>query len=207
MKCTFYPCFDITCGKVGTREEARWACGGCEGFGGADKKMKVLEKFFLKTADNKKFKDSNAEDAQEATNILKTRRGLGKAFFVLNAEEKKEAFDIEKKPHLSNVGVLSCLMRDVTIAFSHNSEFRPPPLPEVLLAASGQIVGEQTNTGKVFYRGTHEDEIVLPPIPFPEIKGKNVCSSSPSPALDAWLREKMNVKEGDATLLLGFDTE
>ncbi|MFZ3076824.1 MAG: hypothetical protein WA139_00015 [Candidatus Aenigmatarchaeota archaeon] len=205
MKCALYPCFDITCGKVGTREEARWACCDCEGFGAADKKMKVSEKFLLKTAANKKFKDSNAEEAQAAINILKTCRGLGKDFLVLNAEEKKEAFETEKESRLSNIGVLSCLMRDVTIAFSHDSGFRPPPLPEVLLAACGQIVGEQTTGGKVFYRNAQEDEIVLPPIPFPEIKGKNVCSSSPSPALDAWLREKMDVKEGDATLLLGFD--
>jgi len=48
---------------------------------------------------------------------------------------------------------------------------------------------------------------VLPPIPFPEIKGKNVCSGSPSPELDKPLREKMEVKEGNATLLLGFDLE
>ncbi|TRZ55169.1 hypothetical protein D4Q76_01035 [archaeon] len=207
MKCALYPCFDITCGKVGTREEARWACGGCEGFGCAGKKMKVAEKFLLKTADKKKFRDSNAEEAQAAINILKKSCGLGKGFLALTAEKKKEAFEIEKKTKMSNVGVLSCLMRGVTIAFSHNSGFRAPPLPEVLLAENGRIVGEQANAGKVFYCGAHEDELVLPPIPFPEISGKNACSGSPSPALDAWLRKKMNVKEGDATLLLGFDLE
>ena len=207
MKCALYPCFDITCGKVGTRKEARWSCRGCKGFGGADKKMKVVEKFFLKTAGDKKFKSSGAKEAQAAINILKTSSGLGKSFLVLTAEKKKAAFVIEKKARLSNVGVLSCLMRDVTIGFSHNSEFRSPLLPEVLLAEKGQIVGEQTNYGKVFYWKARADEIVLPPIPFPEVKGKNVCSSSPSPTLDAWLREKMDVKEGDATLLMGFDLE
>lgn len=205
MKCALYPCFDITCGKVGTRKEARWICCGCEGFGCADKKTKVLEKFLLKTAANKKFKDSNMEEAHAAVDILKSCSGLGKDFLVLTAEKKKEFFDIEKKSRLSNVGVLSCLMRDVTIGLLHNSEFRAPPLPEVLLAEKGQIVGEQTNAGKVFYRGAQEDEILLPPLPFQEICGKNVCSGSPSPALDAWLRNKMIVKKGDATLLLGFD--
>jgi len=207
MKCALYPCFDITCGKVGTREEARWACGGCEGFGDADKKMKVIEKFLMKTAGDKKFKDSNVEEAQAATNILKKIGSLGKDFLALTAEEKKDAFETEKKSRLSNIGVISCLMRDVTIAFSHNCGFRPPPLPQVLLAENGRIVGEQTNAGKVFYRGSHADEIVLPPIPFPEIRGKNVCSGSPSPVLDGWLRGMMKVEEGNATLLLGFDLE
>lgn len=175
MKCALYPCFDITCGKVGTRKEARWVCCGCEGFGGAGKKMKVAEKFFLKTAGNKNFRDSGKEAARAAISILKMSRGLGKKFLVLTAEKKKEAFDMEKKSCLSNIGALSCLLRDVTIGLSHNSGFRPPPLPEVLLAENGQIVGEQTNEGKVFYRGAQADEIVLPPVTFPEIKGKNVC--------------------------------
>ncbi len=91
---------------------------------------------------------------------------------VLSAAQKRAAFEIEKdiaKSGLSNIGVLSCLLRNITLAFSHNSGFRPPP------------------------------------IPFPEICGKNVCSSSPSPALDDWLRRMVKVEEGDATLLLGFD--
>lgn len=207
MKCALYPCFDISCGKVGTRKEARWSCGCCEGFGGAGKKAKVLEKFSLKTAADKKFRDSNKEEAQDAINILKSCRGLGKGFLVLTAEKKKEASETEKKSRLSNIGVLSCLMRDVTIALSHDSRFRPPPLPEVLLAESGRIVGEQANSRNGFYGKKKADEIVLPPLPFPEIRERNVCSGSPSPALDAWLRKKINVKEGDATLLLGFDVE
>lgn len=97
------------------------------------------------------------------------------------------------------------MIRDIVIAFSHDSIFRPPPLPEVLLANKGKIIGEQTNGGNIFYAGSNADEIVLPSIPFPEISGKYVCSGSPSFGLDKWLRKKMRVNEGAATLLLGFD--
>lgn len=208
MKCALYPCFDITCGKIEREEEAVWVCCGCKEFGGdAGKKMKIIDKFFLKAAGRRKFADPDAEKARSAINTLKNLGGLGNDFVVLTASKKKEAFEIESRSGLSNIGVFSCLSRNVAIGFSHSSAFRPPPLLEVLLAESGQIIGEQTNAGKKFYMKGGAEEIVLPPVPFPEIKGKNVCSSSPSPALDAWLRKKINVKEGDATLLLGFDVE
>jgi len=205
MSCTLYPCFDTTSGKIEKGKEVKWVCGACEGFGGADKKMKVVEKFFLKTSGNKKFRNSNVEDVQFAINALKNIDGLGKDFLVLNASDKKKAFEIESKSALSNIGVLSCLMRDVTIVFSHNRGFRAPPLPEVLLAGNGMIIGEQTDDGNKIYSYSQADELVLPPIPFPEIVGKNVCSSSPSQELDKWVREKIDVNDGDATLLLGFD--
>jgi hypothetical protein len=139
--------------------------------------------------------------------MLKSLDGLGKYFFVLDASDKMKAFEIETADNMkiSNIGVLSCLMRDVAIAFSHNGRFRSPPLPEVLIAGKGRIIGEQTSTGNIFYIKENPDEIVLPAMPFPEIGGKNVCSGSPSSALDLWLRGKMRVGAGDATLLLGFD--
>lgn len=208
MKCALYPCFDITRGKVErgkADKNVKWACIGCEGFGGEDKKMKVIEKFLLKTAGDKNFKDSDKEGAQAAIKILKTFAGLGKDFLILTGADKREMFGIEKRSGLSNIGVFSGLMRDVAIALSHNGGFRPPSLPEILLAGNGQIIGEQTGCGKKNYNKKQADELVLPPIPFPEIGGKNVCSGSPSPELDRRLREKMEVKDGDATLLLGFD--
>ncbi len=206
MSCHLYPCFDITSGKIEKGKEVKWVCGACEGFGCADKKMKVIEKFSLKTKMNvTEFKEPNMGKARAAVKTLKALDGLGKAFLVMTASDKKKVFEIESSSALSNVGVLSCLMRDITIVFSHNSRFRAPPLPEVLLAGNGMIIGEQTNVENKNYSDVRTDELVLPPIPFPEIIGENVCSSSPSQELDKWVREKIDVNDGDATLLLGFD--
>ncbi len=211
MECALYPCFDTVSGKTAREEKVRWVCGSCEKRGAQAKMKTIMEKFFGKTKITcTEFQDSPAKESAAAIGQLKSLDGLGKDFLVLNALDKKESFEIERMHNntkTSNIGALSCLMRDITIAFSHNSRFRPPPLPEVLLASKGSIVGEQNNNGRNFYAGGSADEFVLPPIPFPEIKGKNVCSGSPSPELDKQLREKMEVKEGDATLLLGFDLE
>ncbi len=211
MKCIIYPCFDITSGNIDRDKKSKkicWVCGGGKGCGRASSKQPaaIIEKFSEKaSADKIKFKDSDEEGAQDAIKKLKAVRGLGSGAAALNCTDKKSAFEIEAKSGLSNIGVLSCLSRDVVIAFSHSSCFRPPPMPEVLLACKGKIIGEQTDAGKKLYTNAQADEIVLPPIPFPEIKGKNVCSGSPSPALDAWLRKRIRVEKGDATLLLGFD--
>ncbi len=210
MKCIIYPCFDITCGRIerDKKGKIRWFCGGFSGCGRAGSKqpITVVEKFSEKARTDKiKFSDSDNEGAQAAIKKMRAFSGLGSEFAALGGADKKTAFEIEAKSGFSNIGILSCLLRDVVIAFSHGSGFRPPSLPEVLLACKGKIIGEQTNAGKILYEKAEADEIVLPPIPFPEITGKNVCSGSPAPALDAWLRKKISVKEGDATLLLGFD--
>ncbi len=212
MTCGLYPCFDITCGKTEKGKEVKWVCGRCKNKADNEntsgKNMRIIEKFFTKTKANEiKFRDTDIGKAIAAIKTLKTLDGLGKEFLVLAAEDKKAAFDIETKLALSNIVVFSCLVRDVTIAFSHDSRFRPPPLPEVLTASKGMITGEQTNSGNMKYSEEIADEIVLPPVPFPEISGKNVCSSSPSQELDKWIRSKINVKDGDATLFLGFDLE
>lgn len=210
MKCALYPCFDITAGKLERKENAEWRCGKCERreTTKTHRTQSILEKFSEKTGVAKKiFRQSDRKAAFSAIRKLRKLEGLEKGFAVLSGAEKQAALEIEKKTRLSNIGVFSCLLRDVTVAFSHNSKFRPPGLPEVLLAGNGEIIGEQNNAGIRLYLKKRHDETVLPAIPFPEISGKNVCSGSPSPALDKRLREKMRVKEGDATLLLGFDLQ
>ncbi len=209
MECSLYPCFDITSGKIkrGKNGRAEWVCGVCVRPGAnISNTSRIVEKFLEKTGIDKiKFEDPDMKEAQKIIEKMKTLEGLGKYFFALSASEKQSAFNIERKSLPSNIGVLSCLLRDITVAFSHGSAFRPPPLPEVLLARKGKIIGEQSDSGKIFYEEASHDEALLPSNPFPEIKGKNICSGSPSPSLDRWLREKMKVSGGDATLLLGVD--
>lgn len=86
----------------------------------------------------------------------------------------------------NNFGVKECVMRDFTIALTHDSTFREP---------AGEIVID-TETG-----------LVLPAVPFPEVSGKDVVSSSPSEivhkAIVTELELSLNPEE--ATLLIGFN--
>jgi hypothetical protein len=91
---------------------------------------------------------------------------------------------IRKSEEKNNLGVFEALSREHVIAFTHDSGFRTPVKPIVV-----------KKNGKIFFPG----------VPFPEIKAKNVVSSSPGYRVDAFLRQKMKAKSGDATLIIGFD--
>ena len=146
--------------------------------------------------------------AEKAIEILKQLRGLGKDFAVLSAKDKKALEKMPEKKGVVNKGVVETLSRDITIAFSHNEQFRPPPCAIVLLLRKGKIVGDVTPTGKRFYGLAHDfDTYILPPIPFQELDGifEDVVSSSPGEAADKFLRNIINVEENDATLLVGFN--
>ncbi|MBU4245751.1 MAG: hypothetical protein ABIF85_00155 [Nanoarchaeota archaeon] len=166
-------------------------------------------------------------DAEKAIKILKRLKGLGKEFVVLSDSDKKAIAQMpEEKNHfvslrslkaflfsskiknVINRGVIEVLSREITIAFSHNEKFRPPPCAIVQLFCKGKIVGEMNDSEKKFYNGTKDvDNYILPPVPFPELDGafSNVCSASPGYVADAFLRTRIKVAESDATLFVGFN--
>lgn len=147
-------------------------------------------------------------DAKKAIKLLKSLDGLGKDFIALSESEKKAIAQMPEGKNVINSGVSEALSRNITIAFSHNEKFRPPPCAIVLLSCKGEIVGEMADSGKKFYNGAKEfDSCILPAVPFPELDCAfdKVCSASPGYGADRFLRTLIKVKEGDATLLVGFN--
>ncbi|MBI2109577.1 hypothetical protein HYT58_00190 [Candidatus Woesearchaeota archaeon] len=104
-------------------------------------------------------------------------------FKVIREEDKNLIRDAED---INNLGVRDCLNRRYTILLTHDSTFREP---------TGKIVEE--NNGQA----------VFPAVSFPEVRAKDVVSSSPSDKVHKILVEKFNIKlnEGEATLLIGFN--
>ena len=99
-------------------------------------------------------------------------------------EEHKEF--IKKFEDKRNHGVMEALNRDFTLLLAHDETFREPESEIVTLK---------------------DNEILFPPVPFSEIKAKNVISSSPSKKVHDLLKQKLNlhIDENHATLLVGFD--
>lgn len=106
----------------------------------------------------------------------------GLANIRLLSEEEKRI--IAKLEDAENHGVHTCLAKKITLALTHNSQFRDPPLPIVLKEG---------------------DHYIFPPIPFPELH--NAFSSSPSKKVHDFLVKKLSLHAGeeDATLLIGFE--
>ncbi len=100
---------------------------------------------------------------------------------LLSEEEKQIIAELED---VENHGVHRCIAKQITLALTHNSQFRDPPFPIVLKEGNRYI---------------------FPPVPFPELR--NALSSSPSKKVHDFLIKKMNVDVGneDATLLIGVD--
>ena len=99
---------------------------------------------------------------------------------LLKKEDKQNIIELEDK---NNIGVIECIKRNHTLILTHDERFREP---------TGEIV---------------INKVTFPPIPFPEIKAKNVVSSSPSENVHNLLVKKYTLKiiNNDATLLIGFD--
>ncbi|MBD3248835.1 hypothetical protein GF336_02205 [Candidatus Woesearchaeota archaeon] len=111
---------------------------------------------------------------------LKSLEGLNEDFLILSEEEKNTIMGLEEE---NNIGVKEALSRSITIAFSHNSDFREPAEPIVA------VKGKKT---------------VFPAVKFPEIEDS--VSASPGWDADAFLRKRLKkLKDDDATLLLGLD--
>ena len=120
---------------------------------------------------------------QKTKTIMETLRGLsGLAnVFLLTEEEKDIIRALELK---ENLGVHECLKRPYSIIFTHDASFRGP---------MGQIVKAE---GK---------NVTFPPVPFPEVSGAEVVSSSPSEKVHQWLVERFRLRlKDEATLLVGF---
>jgi len=102
---------------------------------------------------------------------------------ILNDDDKKQILELEDE---NNIGVFACLSKKVMLALSHDSTFRQPAGSLVMLTPQG---------------------IILPALPFPEIKEANAVSSSPSRKVHDYLisRHGMKVAADHATLLIGFD--
>lgn len=119
--------------------------------------------------------------AEAELNNLKKVKGLSN-FIILDENDRSFIMKNEEK---RNIGVFEALKRKYLIAFAHDSSFRWP---------ASEIVVEK------------DGKKVFPGVPFPEVKAENVVSCSPGYKVDAYLRKKMkNVKEDDASLLVGFD--
>ncbi len=150
----------------------------------------------------------NKEIIEKVIEKLRTVKGLGNQFYILSEEDRRNLLAIEKNQDVFNAGMLSVLSRACAIAFSHNTEFRKPEFPIVLLVNNGNIVGEVTDSGNKFYERVESWKYILPALPFPEaeIDGiVNVVSASPNIEGHEYLKQKIKIKGSDASLVLGFD--
>lgn len=102
-------------------------------------------------------------------------------FYILDSQDTDF---IKLNEDKNNLGVLEAVSRKHVIAVVHDSTWRKP---------AGKIVSEE------------KGKLVFPPVPFPEIKEKNVVSSSPGIKVHDYLKKKMNIVGNDATLLIGWD--
>ncbi len=131
------------------------------------------------------FLKINMNEQEKAIKVLSAIKGLSN-FKALENADKAELAKLEDK---NNLGVLSCLKKDIVLAVTHNSEFREPA-SEITKKANGKTI--------------------FPPVPFPELedgKRRNIVSSSPSEKAHKYLVKKhgLQVTDEDATLLIGFD--
>ena len=102
---------------------------------------------------------------------------------LLESVHKEDIQKIEKE---NNLGVLECLRKKNIVIAVHDSSFRDPLGPLVIFNGKG---------------------FVLPPLPFPELRGVNVMSGSPSKDVHDFLMKKYSLKDHPefATILIGFD--
>ena len=115
-------------------------------------------------------------------NSLRDVKGLN--FLTFLCEEQKNFIRIFEETN--NKGVLEALKREYVVLLSHDSSFRYPA-EEIVIRTDG--------------------EVIFPPVPFPEIKAKNVVSSSPSRMVHNGLLAQLNLSLNpeEATLIIGFD--
>lgn len=113
---------------------------------------------------------------------LKRVKGLDNLFLISDSE-KERLLKIESS---NNKGVDACLKREFTLMVTHDSSFRGP-------------------TEKIVTKD--DGKIIFPPVSFPEVKARNVVSSSPSSKVHKFLVRRFNLKlkDEEATLLIGFD--
>ena len=118
----------------------------------------------------------------EIIKVLENTKGLGNVR-LLYQKQKQLLLKMEDR---NNHGVMECLKREFTIALTHDSTFREP---------AGKIVLNK------------DGKVILPAVPFPEVKAKDVVSSSPSTIVhDVIVKElKLNLNDEEATLLIGFN--
>ncbi len=141
--------------------------------------------------------------------ILENLRGLNRIRLL----EEEELTKIRAMELPENTGVSEALSREFTLVAVHDSSFRKPPAPTVLLESEGKIIGkENVMTGKFeLEAGATEAEgtYLFPPVPFPELEGaaQNVVSASPSKEVHEYLMGLLWLGENPelATLLIGFD--
>ena len=115
---------------------------------------------------------------------LKKIEGLDN-FFLISEKDKSAIGKVERG---NNLGVFETLGRDFVLVMTHDSNFREP---------AGSIVLET------------ENGFVFPGVPFPELKAKDVVSSSPSEAVHDFLVKRFGLKieNNEATLLVGFNLD
>ena len=121
-------------------------------------------------------------DLKKIIQTLEKTKGLYECH-LLEDSDKDIIQTLEEK---RNQRVLECIKRKYTLMILHDASFRPPITPIV------------TKQGK---------ELQFPGIAFPEVKAKNVISSSPGMRVHKFLIERfhLEVSQEDASLLIGFD--
>ncbi|GAB0174986.1 MAG: hypothetical protein HHAS10_08650 [Candidatus Altimarinota bacterium] len=125
---------------------------------------------------------SQSMDINRAISTLQTIEGITEVI-ELSDEARKY---IRNHEEIRNTGVLETISRDHVVVFLHNSHFRNPVEPIVTK--------------------NNSEEIYFPGIPFPEIQGKRVVSSSPGKKVHEYLLNFFPYHQtDDATVLVGWD--
>ena len=118
---------------------------------------------------------------EEHISYLKTVRGIVDAR-PIEGTQRNVLSNLENE---NNVGVLECLRRTHILVIVHDATFRDP---------HGSLAVVK------------EGQLLFPGLPFPEVKGKNVISASPSKDAHDFLRREFGWEDNThATILIGFD--
>ncbi|MBI2667431.1 hypothetical protein HYX17_01525 [Candidatus Woesearchaeota archaeon] len=102
---------------------------------------------------------------------------------ILGDEDKDIIRNLEEE---NNIGVLECIDRNHVVMVVHNSGFREPE-KNMVIKENGIAI--------------------FPALEFPEVKAKDVVSSSPGINVHEYLRRRfnLNIDNEHATLLIGFN--
>ena len=125
---------------------------------------------------------TNYSNLQKVIDELKSTSGSTKILLLTNLDK----LEFKVLEDSNNWGVKLALERRYVFVVVHDSNFRQP---------MGSMVLQDNN------------QLIFPPLPFPEIKAWNVISSSPSAVLHKHIinRFDLDLTNEDATLIIGFD--
>ena len=209
--CGKYPCLDFDYGNFLEESDGRlsWSCERCDlnyELGEKEGRSNYLDWDVFSEIKSLRQRKVSEHFISQVTDYLKGIRGINHAVEVSTIKEREEILQREMEGEKRvlkglarsyNLGLRKCLTRDVMIILSHDSSFRKPCMPTVILVNDEKIRGHEILRGENLKRFTLNEEkhafigrkfvvyneefifkeldthnflFVFPPVPFPEIE-------------------------------------